>query len=164
MSRERHWFERTANDITVQRGFQFFAGTEVMALQHLLDPAVETLDHAIGLRMLRRRQAVFDAQVVTEPVELVLAGGDTFAKAEQAVGKLAVIVRENGPDPHPLPGRALQSNGPRGGQARSRSLRNRRAFAAVLELQMRMKTQRVAPLSRFEGKPLPGNGSMATNR
>ncbi len=24
VSRERHWFERTANDITVERGFQVF--------------------------------------------------------------------------------------------------------------------------------------------
>ena len=39
-------------------------------------------------------------KVVTESVELVLAGGDALAKAEQAVGKLAAIVRENGPDPH----------------------------------------------------------------
>ena len=47
-------------DIPVQRGLQFFAGTEVVALQHLFDAAVEALDHAVGLRMLRRGGAVFD--------------------------------------------------------------------------------------------------------
>jgi hypothetical protein len=36
-------------DIAVQRGFQFLTGSEMVALQHLLDPAVEALDHAVGL-------------------------------------------------------------------------------------------------------------------
>ena len=82
MSRERHWFEGTANDIAVQRGFQFFSGTEVVALQHLLDPAIEPLDHAVGLRMLRRGQAVFDAEVAAQQIKLVLAGGVALAQTE----------------------------------------------------------------------------------
>jgi len=53
MSRERHWFGRTAKDIAVQRGLQLFPGAEVVAPQDLLDPAVEPLDHTVGLRMLR---------------------------------------------------------------------------------------------------------------
>ena len=86
--------------ISVQRGFQLFAGTEVVALQHLLNAAVETLDHAIGLGVLRRSKAVFDAEVGAELIELVLAGGSALAQAEQAVGELLAIIRENGPDPH----------------------------------------------------------------
>lgn len=31
-------------------GFQFLARSEVVALKHVLNPAVEPLDHAIGLR------------------------------------------------------------------------------------------------------------------
>ena len=75
VSRERHWFERTANDIAVQRGFQLLAGTEVVRPKHLLDTAVESLrcpavvcmqtmrgDHTIGLRVRRRGEAVLDAE------------------------------------------------------------------------------------------------------
>ena len=60
--------------IAVRRGFQIPAGTEVVRLQHVLDPAVETLGHAVrrgngppdrflirlALRVLRRGKAVFD--------------------------------------------------------------------------------------------------------
>ena len=52
--------------MSVQRGFKFFAGTEMVALQYLLDPPVETLDHAVGLWMLRRGKAVFDAEVINQ--------------------------------------------------------------------------------------------------
>jgi len=34
----------------------------MVALQDLLDPAIEPLDHAAGLRMLRQGQPVFDAE------------------------------------------------------------------------------------------------------
>ena len=54
VSRERHWFERTANDIAVQRGLQLLAGAEMVGLKHLLDAAVEPLDHAVGLGVLWR--------------------------------------------------------------------------------------------------------------
>ena len=98
VSRERHWFERTANDVAVQRGFQVLAGAEVVALQHLLDASVEALDHAVGLRMLRRCQTVLDAEVAAELVELVLAGGRALAQAEQAVGELAAIIGQHRSD------------------------------------------------------------------
>ena len=69
-----------------------------MDLQNLLDPAVEALDHAVGLRVLLRGQTVLDAEVVAEMIELVLASGVAFAKAEQSVGELFAIVGENGAD------------------------------------------------------------------
>jgi hypothetical protein len=110
----------------VPRGFQFLAGTEMVRLQHLLDPAVETLrcpamvclqtmrgGHAIGLRVLPGSQAMLDAEVTAQLIELMLAGGSALAQAKQAVGKLLAIVHcpamvwlqamrggENGPDPH----------------------------------------------------------------
>ena len=121
VSRERHWFERTANDIAVQRGLQFFAGTEVVALQHLLDAAVEPLDHAVGLGMLRRGQAVLDAEVTAEQVERVLAGGCALAQADQAVGELFSVIRKYGADPD----RAVPFEIARD---------NQRALAAVLDL------------------------------
>ena len=56
----------------MQRGFQFFARSEVMALKHILDTTVEPLDHAVGLRRSGRRQAVFDVQFSAESIELML--------------------------------------------------------------------------------------------
>ncbi len=61
-------------DIAHQGLLQVKGAVEVVALQHLLDPSVEALDHAIGLGVLRRGQAVFDPEVAAELVELVLAG------------------------------------------------------------------------------------------
>ena len=43
VSRERHWFERTANDIAVQRGLQLLAGAEMVGLKHLLAAAMNAL-------------------------------------------------------------------------------------------------------------------------
>jgi hypothetical protein len=60
----------------------------VVALQHFLDPAVEALDHTVGLRRFRWGQAVLDAQLGAELVEFVVACGRALAQAEQAVGEL----------------------------------------------------------------------------
>ena len=91
VSRERHWFERTANDVAVQRGFQFLAGAEMVRPKHLFDASVDAPDHAVGLRVLRRGQAMLYPEVAAEQVERVLAGGGTFAKTEQTVGELLAI-------------------------------------------------------------------------
>jgi hypothetical protein len=71
----------------------------VVALQHLLDPAVEALDHTVGLRRLGRGQSVLDAQFGAELVELVFACGRALAQAEQAVGELLAVIGQNGPAP-----------------------------------------------------------------
>lgn len=55
-------------NVAVQRGFQLPARTEVVALQHFLDPAVEALYHGVGLWMRRRGQTVpesYDRKLVT---------------------------------------------------------------------------------------------------
>jgi hypothetical protein len=67
---------------------QVFAAVEVMALQHVLDPAIEPFNHTIGLGSHWRGQAVFDVQIGAEAVELMRASGRPFAQAEQAVGEL----------------------------------------------------------------------------
>jgi hypothetical protein len=68
-------------DVAVQRGFEVLARPDVVALQHLLDPAVEALDHAVGPGRCGRRRAVFDAQFGAEPVELGRARRGTSAQA-----------------------------------------------------------------------------------
>src|SRR5680860_84916 len=44
----------------------------MVALQHFFDAAIEALDHAVGLRRLRRCQAMIDSESGAEFVELVL--------------------------------------------------------------------------------------------
>ena len=85
--------------VAVQRGFQFLAGMEVVGLKRFLDPPVEALDHAVGLRMRRRGEAVFNAEIGAELIELVLAGGLAFAQTEQAVGEFLPVIGQNRPDP-----------------------------------------------------------------
>jgi hypothetical protein len=87
------------SDVAVQPGFQLFSGMEMVALQHFLYPAVEPLDHAVGSRMLRRGQTVFDAEVGAELIELVLARGRAFAQAEETVGEFLAVIGQNRPDP-----------------------------------------------------------------
>ena len=73
---------------------------EMVRPKHLLDAAVASLDHAIGLRVRRRGQAGLDAEVAAEQVERVLAGGCALAQAELAVGELFSVIRKYGADPY----------------------------------------------------------------
>lgn len=68
----------------------------MVALQHLLDPPVEALDHAVGLGGLGRGQAMLDAQFGAELVELMLARRGALAQAEQAIGELFSVAPTEG--------------------------------------------------------------------
>ena len=70
----------------------------MVALQNLLDAAVEALDHAVGLRRLRRREAMLDVEGGAQFAELVLAGRGTLAQAEEAIRELLAVIRKNGTD------------------------------------------------------------------
>ena len=84
-------------DVAQDGLLQVLSAVEAMALQDVLDAAVEPLDHAVRLRPHRWREAVLDAQLGAEQVELVLSGRSALAQAEQAVGEgLAVARREEG--------------------------------------------------------------------
>jgi hypothetical protein len=73
----------------VQRRLQFFARVEVVVLQHLLEPAVETLDNTVGLGVLRRRETVLNAQVTAQSIELMLTGGGALLKWSGKTGQRA---------------------------------------------------------------------------
>ena len=62
-----------------------------MALQDVLDPAIEAFDHAVGLRPHRRGQAMLDAETGAEAVEVVVARGGAPPQAEEPVGELLAI-------------------------------------------------------------------------
>jgi len=76
-----------------QCGLQIGAAVEAGLLQQLVDAAVEALDHAVRLRMPRRRQAVLCRQCGASHVEGVLAarllvfGGETVGKFRAVVGQ-----------------------------------------------------------------------------
>jgi len=84
----------------VQRGLQLLAGSEVVALQHLLDAAVESLDHAVRLRRFWRGQAVLDPELGAKRVELVLARRRALAQTEEPIGEFLAVVGEDRTDPH----------------------------------------------------------------
>ena len=81
-------------DIAVQRGFQFFAGSEVVTFQHVFDTTVEALDHTVCPGRSWRRQAVFGVQFGAEPVELMFSALFALAQAKETVGELLPIVRD----------------------------------------------------------------------
>jgi len=52
----------------------------------------KALDHAIGLRVHRRAEAVLDAEIIAEPVKIVLTGCRSLAQAEQPIGEFLTII------------------------------------------------------------------------
>ncbi len=87
-------------DVAEKRLFEVLAAAETVALEHVPDPSVEPLDHAVGLRPHRWGQAMFDPEPGAEAVELMIAGRGAAAKAEEPVGELLAIVRQHAGDPH----------------------------------------------------------------
>jgi hypothetical protein len=85
-------------DVEVHRDLKLFDRSEVITLRHLLDLTVEAFDQAVCLRRLRRGQAVLNVQVFTRLVELALARRSALAQAEEAIGELLYVVRENSAD------------------------------------------------------------------
>lgn len=49
--------------MAVPRGPKLVVGSEVMALKHLLNVAVEAFEHSVGLGRFRRGQAVLDTEL-----------------------------------------------------------------------------------------------------
>ena len=70
----------------------------MVALKHVFDTTVETLDHAVCLGRSRRRQTVFDIQFGAELVELMFPALRALAQAKETVVELLPIVREYGSD------------------------------------------------------------------
>ena len=87
-------------DVAQDRLFKVLARTKAVALQDVLDAAVEPLDHAVGLGVHRRRKPVLDAELGAELVEHVSSGSGAFAQAEQPVGEGLSIVGQDPGDLH----------------------------------------------------------------
>ena len=52
----------------------------------------KALDHAVGLGVHRRAEAVLDAEIIAKPVEIVLTGCRSLAQAEQPIGEFLTII------------------------------------------------------------------------
>ena len=81
-------------DVAQDRLFKILAAAEPVALQYVLDPAVEPLHHAICLRAPWRGQAVVDAELGAEQVKLVGAGGGAAAEVKETVGEFLAVARQ----------------------------------------------------------------------
>ncbi len=81
------------------RLLEVLAAAEWVALQDVLDAAVESLRHAVRFGPCRRGQAMRDWERGTEPVELAGASGRAASEAEQAVGDFPAVVGEHAGDP-----------------------------------------------------------------
>jgi len=86
-------------DVAQQRGLQVLGAIVSPSGQHLGDTAIETLNHAVGLRRPGLGQTVLDAQGLAELVELVLAARLTAPGAKQPVGELFAVVGQQPGDP-----------------------------------------------------------------
>ena len=82
-----------------QRRLKFCGFGEAGLLHDVADAAVKALDHAVGLRVSWRRQAVFDGQCCAHFIERVFAGG-LFGFAGKAVGELAAVIGQDFADFH----------------------------------------------------------------
>ena len=82
----------------MQRGLQFFAGSEVVALEDFLYSSIEAFNHAVGLGGFRWRQTMFDVQIVAEPVKLVPAGRAALAQTKEAIGELFAVISQDRAD------------------------------------------------------------------
>ena len=78
-------------DVAKDGLFEILAAAEAVALQDVLDPAIEALNHAVGLWMHGRGQAMFNTEVGTEAIEVVVSRGGPAAKAEQTIGELLAV-------------------------------------------------------------------------
>ena len=86
--------------VIAQRRFQFGPGGETGLVDDLADAAIEAFDNAVGLRVTRRNQSMFDHQLLAQHVKDMLAAWDTVAAdrifflAGKTVGELAAVVSE----------------------------------------------------------------------
>ena len=63
--------------------------------ENLANPAIETLNHAIGLRVFGLDQTVLNAFCLTYLIKRMLAGGFAFSVGDKAIRKLFTIIRQH---------------------------------------------------------------------
>jgi hypothetical protein len=79
-------------DVVGERGFEFCRRFEARLPDDIGNAAVESLDHAVGLRVTGRRQSMLDFQPLAKFVEGVLARRLLGFACEAACELAAVVV------------------------------------------------------------------------
>ena len=85
--------------IAHQRCLQLCCRCKARLMEYLGDPAVEALDHTVGLRVTGWAQTMLDVQRFASHIELVNSAGPSFLIPE-SIRELAAIVREELDDFH----------------------------------------------------------------
>ena len=68
---------------------------EVRGRQHLANPSVEALHHAVSLRMTRLDESVFDPVVSADTIKTMTPGRVALAGGTKAIGKLFAIIGQH---------------------------------------------------------------------
>ena len=82
--------------VAVSRGGQVLSAVAVVRAQHLLEPPVESLHHAVGL--WRLRPGMRDTQGFTQGIERMLPRGVLGFGGEMAVSERTTVVGKQGVD------------------------------------------------------------------
>ena len=86
-------------DIAQQGLRQLLTGAKTVGRQDLAHAAVAALNHAVGLGMARRDEAVLDVLFLADPVEAVLARRFALAGGAEPIGEFLAVIRQDLGDP-----------------------------------------------------------------
>jgi len=71
---------------------------EPVGLKRVTDPAIEALDHPVGLRLARWVQSVLNPQILVQHLKLMISTGLMFMRGKQSIGELFSVVGEQSGD------------------------------------------------------------------
>jgi len=131
-------------DVPKNRVFETLGGIEAMGRQDLADPAIEALDHAVGLWVPGLDEAMIDAIEGAGLVKRVCAPRLAFAPRTEAIGELLAIVSQDTRD-------GTFSITPGKGQcaaARSRMREGRGGILFIADTRSRRNSQKDTPSLR----------------
>ena len=82
-------------DVVAKRRFKLGCGTETGLIDDVADAPIEALHHDICLRLAWRDEAMFDVELLAQPVEDVVPAGLLFlALAGEPIGELPAVIGE----------------------------------------------------------------------
>ena len=82
-------------DIALQGLRPLLAGAKAVGRQDLADAAVKALDHAVGLGMARRDEAVLEVRCVADPIEAMLTRRFPLTGRAEPVGEFLAVIRQD---------------------------------------------------------------------
>ena len=80
--------------VAQQRLLQILSIQKSMCLEYISNPPVKALYHSIGLGRPGPSQPVLYAELLAQPIKLMVATGHLLPAGKQAIGEFLAIVRE----------------------------------------------------------------------